>query len=308
MKNMFQKLDFPNRITIEITNRCNVSCTFCPRQTVNMPLGDMDEKTYKKIIDEAAQHLPIKLVLFFRGESVLHPQFLDFAKYAKEKGIGPIQFASNGKALTEELADKMIEIGIDFVSFSLDTIDKELYAKSRLTGDLDLSMKHVIAFAGKCKDRRLKGLSAPTIQVSTIELEEYMPGQEKFICFWKQYADIVRVYYEHDDKGHFANPEVQRQFAAMTERRPCRKVFTDFLIYWNGYTALCNYDWNGYIKGFNVKDMSIKEIWDSQEYEQVRQMHYNNNFCEDIICRDCDHWRIDYVENGCLGKVYKCQA
>lgn len=63
----FKKLEFPNRITVELTNRCNVSCTFCPRQTVNMTLGDMDWNLYKKIIDEASLHLPVKLVCFFRG-------------------------------------------------------------------------------------------------------------------------------------------------------------------------------------------------------------------------------------------------
>ena len=118
---MFKKLDFPNRITVELTNRCNVSCTFCPRQTVDMPLGDMDEELYKKIIDEASEHLPIKLVCFFRGESILHTNFIKFVRYAKDKGIGPIQFASNAKDLTEELADQILEVGIDFISFSLDT-------------------------------------------------------------------------------------------------------------------------------------------------------------------------------------------
>ena len=166
-------------------------------------------------------------------------------------------------------------------------------------------MKNVISFSKKCRERKRKRLFAPVLQVSTIEIEEYLVRQKEFIEFWQQYVDIVRVYYEHDDKGHFANQEVKMYFAEMTERKPCRKVFTDFLIYWNGYTALCNYDWNGYIKNLNVKDMSIKEIWDSKEYEDIRQMHYNNTFCKDIVCKDCDHWRIDYVDNGCLGKVYK---
>ena len=60
-----EKLQFPNRITVELTNQCNVSCTFCPRQLMNMKIGNMDRKLYFKIIDEAAEHLPIKLVLFF---------------------------------------------------------------------------------------------------------------------------------------------------------------------------------------------------------------------------------------------------
>ena len=100
-----ERLDFPNRITVELTNQCNVSCSFCPRQDVPMEIGFMDMGLYRKIIDEAAQHLPVKLVLFFRGESLLHPHFLQCLGYAKERGIGPIQFASNALALDAETAE-----------------------------------------------------------------------------------------------------------------------------------------------------------------------------------------------------------
>lgn len=299
-----KRLEFPNRITVELTNRCNVSCTFCPRQSVDMEFGDMSDELYKKIIDEISNHLPVKLVFFFRGESILHPHFFEYAKYAKRKGVGPIQFASNGKALDAEMADKILEAGIDFISFSLDTLNNDLYAKSRQTGDLNLSMRNVVSLCEKCKQRKAEGKFTPTIQVSTIELEEYVPGQKEFIDFWKEYADIVRVYYEHDDKGHFVNEYIKKQFENTLERKPCRKVFTDFLIYWNGFTALCNYDWNGYIKQLNVADMSIEEIWKSDAYENIRKMHNENRFCETIMCADCDHWRIDYTEKGYLGKLY----
>ena len=139
-----EKLVFPNRITIELTNKCNVSCTFCPRQTIPMKLGCMDMTLYKKIIDEASLHLPVKIVLFFRGESLLHPQFIDCLRYAKEKGLGPIQFASNALALTSNITEMMLEAEIDFVSFSLDTLNPEVYKKTRATGDLKKSMDNVI--------------------------------------------------------------------------------------------------------------------------------------------------------------------
>lgn len=299
-------LEFPNRITIELTNQCNVSCTFCPRQSVPMQIGYMDFSLYKKIIDEAANHLPIKLVLFFRGESLMHPQFMDCLRYAKERKIGPIQFASNALALNEDTVDKMLDIGIDFISFSLDTLNPELYKKTRLSGNLKTSMENVIRMSRKCMERRREGLSSPELQVSTIEVEEYMEDQQAFINFWKEYVDVVRVYYEHDDMGRFRNQEVEKLLKnEVKERQPCRKVFTDFLIYWNGELALCNYDWNGGLAGLNVRDMSIYDIWHSDTYERIRRMHNENCFGSDIICDKCQHWRIDYTKNGFLGKAYK---
>lgn len=301
-----QKLTFPDRITVELTNQCNVSCTFCPRQCMQMEIGFMEMDLYKKIIDEASSHLPVKLVIFFRGESLLHPQFMECVRYAKEKKIGPIQFATNALGLTSELAEQIADAGVDFISFSLDTIDPEVYKQSRLTGDLSVSMENVKQMSEICADRKRRGLFSPTLQVSTIEIPVYMERQEEFIQFWKKYADIVRVYYEHDDQGRFRNKAIQKQLEReVPERLPCRKVFTDMLIYWDGRLALCNYDWRGELKGINVNHMSLQEAWDSEYYEEIRNMHMEKCISDDIMCRDCDHWRIDYMADGFLGKVYK---
>lgn len=304
-----KKLDFPNRITVELTNQCNVSCTFCPRQSVDMKIGFMSMELYKKIIDEASDHLPVKLVIFFRGESLLHPEFIECVKYAKDKEIGPIQYATNAFELTNDMADKLLETGIDFISFSLDTLDPEIYRKSRLCGNLDISRDNVIYLSKKCDEKRKKGLQVPTLQVSTVEIEEYMPEQGKFIEFWKKYVDIVRVYYEHDDNGKFRNVEVQRLLEEeVPERKPCRKLFTDLLVYWDGQLALCNYDWRGGLQGLNLNKMTIEEAWNSKLYEQLREAHNNGEIADDIMCQNCQHWRIDYMQNGYLGKLYTRRA
>lgn len=304
-----KKLDFPNRITVELTNKCNVSCTFCPRQSVGMKIGFMSMELYKKIVDEAARHLPVKLVVFFRGESLLHPQFIECVKYAKEKGIGPVQYATNAFELSKDMADKLLETGIDFISFSLDTLDSEIYKKSRLCGDLDVSRENVIYLSKKCEERKKKGLQAPTLQVSTIEVEDYMPGQKEFIEFWKSYVDIVRVYYEHDDNGKFRNAEIQKLLEEeVPVRKPCRKLFTDLLVYWDGQCALCCYDWRGGLPNLNLNKMTIEEAWNSEVYEQLRKAHNNNEIPDNTMCQKCQHWRIDYVENGYLGKLYTRRA
>lgn len=64
-----KKLDFPNRITVELTNQCNVSCTFCPRQSVDMKIGFMSMELYKKIIDEASDHCLLNWS-YFSGENL----------------------------------------------------------------------------------------------------------------------------------------------------------------------------------------------------------------------------------------------
>ncbi len=297
------KLDFPNRITVELTNNCNVLCTFCNRNKICMDLGYMSEELFRKIIDEAAEHLPVKLVPFFRGEPLMHPLICEFIAYAKKKGIGPIQLATNALLLNNEMQDRLIESGVDYVSFSLDTTDAELYSKSRLEGNLNLSRENVISFCRKCKERVELGLFAPKTQASTINLEEYMATQEEFIDFWKNHVDVVRVYEQHDEKGRLVDEKLRQKLDVFTTRKPCRKVFTDMIVYWDGKLALCNYDWDESRDIGNLNETSIIEAWNSDEYKKIREKHLNGNFDEEI-CKECHHWKIDYMDNGYLGKSY----
>lgn len=299
-----QKLKFPNRVTVELTNDCNVSCTFCNRQKVAMDIGYMDEKLFYKIIDEMANHLPIKLVPFFRGEPLMHPQIIEFIQYAKSKGIGPIQMASNALLLNAKMQDALIEAGIDYISFSLDTIDPQVYKCSRLLGDLSISSKNVESMGLKCKERKKRGLFAPMLQVSTINIEEYLAGQKEFIEKWLSYVDVVRVYEQHDEKGQLVDPKIRTKLDLFKERKPCRKVFTDMIIYWDGRLALCNYDWNEHRNIGNVNVTTLQDAWDAEKYEAVRHMHLCNRFDEGI-CAECHHWKIDYTEDGFIGMTYR---
>lgn len=305
MRNVkMEKLSFPNRITVELTNACNVSCSFCNRQVIDMEIGYISDDLYYQIIDEASQHLPMKLVPFFRGESLMHPHVIDYIKYAKEKGVEPIQLASNALLLDDAMQDALIESGIDFISFSLDTTDANVYSCSRKYGDLELSSRNVESLGRKCIERRKKGLSAPVLQVSTINLPEYMDNHQEFIDKWTQFVNVVRVYEQHDEHGGLVDPNVCKKLDFLDKRRPCRKVMTDMIIYYDGRLALCNYDWDEERPIGDLSKMTMQEAWNSAEYERIRNMHLS---CEmdDSICSKCQHWKIDYLDGGFMGQSYK---
>lgn len=301
---MFKSGVFPKRITVELTNICNISCSFCPRHLIKMPFGYMEDDLFYKIIDEAAKHLPVTIVLFFRGESLLHDQLDAFIKYAKQKGIGPLQLASNALALTDEIGDKLIAAGLDFISFSIDTNNEVIYKQARKNGDLQTSRNNILHFVKKCEEARKNGVQTPEIQVSTVDLPEYKNGQQEFIDFWQQYADRIRVYIEHSTDGNLGSIQ-QALPLNSSQRQACQKVFSDMIIYWDGKVALCNHDWNNILPLGNIKEMGIAEIWNGEEYEKVRNMHRTAEFPKDIVCKKCDHWQMYYLSDGFLGKVYE---
>ena len=299
---MCMENDFPGRITIELTNSCNLNCSFCPRHLVSMDQGYMGEHLFRKILEESLMHLPIGLVLFFRGESLLHPQLPHFIQLAKELGFGPIQLASNGLLMEDGLADQLLDSGLDFLSFSLDTLDGALYKESRKNGDLDRSIRNVVQFAERCRMRQSNGQTAPQIQVSTVDIPEYRNGQSGFIVFWLKHVDRVRVYVEHSSDGDLGS--IRGANAASQDRKPCKKVFTDVVINWNGDVGICNHDWDRKDELGNVNTQSIASIWNSEKYREIREYHTENRFPKGFLCSTCDHWQVFYAPEGIMGKVY----
>ncbi len=76
-------LDYPHRIVIELTPQCNLSCSMCPRNYVQTNDGYMSKDLWQRLIDDIAKTEPDAIVLpFWRGESLLHPHFIELIKYA----------------------------------------------------------------------------------------------------------------------------------------------------------------------------------------------------------------------------------
>ncbi|MFQ5450102.1 MAG: radical SAM/SPASM domain-containing protein [Nitrospinaceae bacterium] len=293
--------DFPERVTVELTPICNLSCVMCPRHE----LGDggyMDAGLFKKIIDEMAGHPGVALVPFFRGESLMHPRFFELMRYAKEKNISPIQLTSNATILTEKIALQILDLGIDFLSFSLDSNDSEAYRAVR-GFDLDRVRQNVERFL---ELKKSMGLELPRVQVSAVETEPARKHIEEFVAYWKDRADRVRIYTEHSRDGVYGRlDQAPEEFP---HRLPCKKPMNEMVIYWDGQVALCNHDWNRKEFLGDVGKQSIQEVWEGAPYQEVRARHLENRCGQDPTCKGCDHWKVSYLKSGMMGRLYEKEA
>ncbi len=296
---------FPGRITLELTNHCNLNCTFCPRKLMEKHLGYMDTDLAKRLIDEMAEHLPVSLVPFFRGESLLHPDWAEILEYAKSRGIGPIQLTSNGMCLDREASQVILDLEIDFISFSMDTVDPEIYEQTRRRSRYDQVVRNILQFV---ELKRRRGKSLPQVQVSSVDTELHRPGKEAFVAFWRPLVDRVRIYIEHSQDGHPGS--IAEPLPSFSRRLPCWKPYTDMIVYWDGQVALCNHDWTrDAAHGLgNVARQSIAEVWKSPAYDEVRKAHRVGEVASLSPCAHCDHWKMFYLEPGYLGEMYENTA
>jgi len=265
--------EFPKRVEIELVSDCNLRCTYCPRHYVNDLTGYMDLDLFKRLIDEISSYPDRIIVLHRRGESLMHPKFVEMVNYVGQK-FQEVQIATNATLLNKKRSQAIID-NLDFISFSLD--HPENFDKTRLPAKYKSVEASILKFLemnqGKVRT-----------QVSMVQTEETpLNFVDEFKEIWEGKVDRIRVYQEHSKEGVFGSLEKPRR-----ERMPCMMPEYECLVYCDGKVGRCNHDWDGDPMG-DVSNMSLYDVWHSEKYYDLRRQHQELKIC-DKVCSGCDSW------------------
>ncbi len=125
----------PRGIDIELTNRCNAACRFCPRH--EMPAeGDMSDEVFERVLAFARQQ-PIGTVYFIgRGEPMLHPRFVEYIARIKQVSGLEFEVFTNGLGLEPEVVDRLAALNDPELNIAINVSLHSLQAEThrRLTG------------------------------------------------------------------------------------------------------------------------------------------------------------------------------
>lgn len=289
---------FPSRIILELTNRCNLSCAMCPRKYINFRKGFLKYSLFKKVVDEISEYPGVGIIPFFRGESLLHPNFIPMLRYIKSKKISPVQLSTNAVLLNEKMSEEILDSKIDFISFSLDGFNESIYRKTRRGADFGLVIRNIEHFL-----RKKKGQPLPQTQVSMVETRLTKKTISDFVARWINVVDRVRVYKEHSRKGRFGSLKNANK-RGMKIRMPCLKLITEIAVCYNGDVAICNHDWNRKEFIGNASKKTLRDIWNNRHYQALRRMHFEGNILPGTVCYGCGHWKAYYSKDGLIGKLY----
>jgi MoaA/NifB/PqqE/SkfB family radical SAM enzyme len=153
----------PSRMYIECTAACNISCTqaCCAPETGitrTRQAGMLDFELFKRVIDEAGPSLG-RVDFFNYGEAFLHKRAVEMCEYIKAQFPHIYLYTStNGLALTEAQARRLVHSGIDEVTFSIDGATQASYVKYRQRGNFDLALANLRAMAD---EKRKAGRDLP---------------------------------------------------------------------------------------------------------------------------------------------------
>ena len=129
----------PGRLYVECTAACNISCNqaCCAPETGitrTRQAGMLDFDLFTRVIDEAGPTLG-RVDFFNYGEQFLHKRAVEMCEYIKSKFPQIYLYTStNGLALNEEKARRLVHSGIDEVTFSIDGASQDTYVQYRQRG------------------------------------------------------------------------------------------------------------------------------------------------------------------------------
>lgn len=288
----------PISISIEPTTSCNLRCPECPSGLRNFtrPTGMLEEKFFRKTIDDLASHL-IYLTFYFQGEPYLNPKFLDMVKYASCKKIFT-STSTNAHYLNDENARKTVESGLHRMIISIDGATQETYEQYRVGGQLNKVVegtKKIVAWRKKMKSKTpylifqflvvkpnehelekikkmAEDLGVDEVKFKTAQMYDFENGNE--------------LIPENEKYSRYRKNETGKWEIKSSLLNQCWRMWSGCVITWDGVVVPCCFDKDAKHKLGDLKFQNMKEVWSSEQYFNFRKSILRSRK-EIDICKNC---------------------
>lgn len=287
----FSPGDFPFRLSVESTNRCNLKCVYCPREDSGRGFGHMEFELFASIARQAAGKETIFYPQGF-GEPLLHPRMREMLRVANAAGVRCVDLITNGTMLDEANCHAIIDASTTVVTVSLDGIDPDAFERIRVNARYD----EVVAGVHRLlRLREERGATFPVVVLSVVGLPEVAPKYEAFRSYWRPFlrdTDDVFMCSAVTWAGAMAMPgrEDARPDPDPSRRPPCRMIYKSLQIYYDGRATPCCYDHACALQVGDARTQTVEEIWNGEPLRALRRLHETGRSGEIPLCRDCpDH-------------------
>lgn len=171
-------------LRISVTDRCNFRCTYCMPVEGVAYVAHADVLSFEKIcgIVKIASSHGLRKVRLTGGEPLVRKDIVDLVRMISQiDGIEDLALTTNG-VLLPKYADQLRTAGLHRVNISLDTLDKDLFAKVTRGGNVDEVLAGIEA---------AKAAGLNPIKINVVRLVKEL----------NQNIDEVREFCERNDLG-----------------------------------------------------------------------------------------------------------
>ena len=281
------------KIHVEISNICNLQCTFCPEVIRTKKMIDVD--LFRNIIQQIAP-LTEQVAFHLMGEPLVHPKLETFVEICGELGV-PIFLVSNGVLLTEKRAQILLNPAFRQVNFSLHSFPDNYPEK-----DPTEYLEKIFQFT----ERALVERPELYINYRLWNLQEVRGkgGRNQDLLdavetrFGKEIGrtfDVIqnksrkikgRLYLHYDTEFVWPSPHLP----LLGDQGTCHGLSQHFGILVDGTVVPCCLDKEGNIPLGNVRDATVLEILGNPRSQAILRGFHEGKLKEDL-CQKCQYVR-----------------
>lgn len=281
------------QVYIEITNKCNLTCSFCPR--TGRPPADMDAALFAMIAEEV-KPLTDKVYLHVMGEPLMHPEFTHFIQICADKEL-PVAITTNGTMLNPDSTNTLLHPIVRRVNFSLDAL---------LPGELNDSeandkLGKILAFTSRAFEQRPDLYIYYRLWNLAFSSERLDSEMNRKICRRVEDAFGITIPSHGHSSGRKSRQLLNRLYLHTDTRFTwpgegesplqntngfCHALSSHFAILVDGTVVPCCLDHNGVTSLGNCRDESLISIIDSPR-ALIMAKGFNDRKLIEPLCRQC---------------------
>jgi MoaA/NifB/PqqE/SkfB family radical SAM enzyme len=266
----------PYRYFIDLINVCNLQCPLCPTGLgiLGRPRGRMTGELYRRIIDEI-QPYAYQVELYNWGEPLLHPEIIDFIRYARQRRI-TVGLSSNLHRLDARMSRELIDSGLNRLLVSIDGVNQETYQKYRRGGNLEQVLGNLRRFI---ELRNSMGRKEPFItwrllisrfnegEIEAVRQKARRLGVDYFVASPLYVntldADSAREWIPSDPGRTVYQETLKNEW-------PCNDLWENLVINWDGGISPCCWVHQAAHDLGNVSGRRVDEVWNSLFFRSAR--------------------------------------
>lgn len=279
------------KIHVEISNICNLQCSFCP--PVERSKKIMDENLFAKII-RGNKHLTEEFCFHVMGEPLGHPQFPRFVEICEQEEV-KIFLVTNGTLLNDTNQRAMLSPAIKQINFSLQSFSSNFPGK-----DPSAYLNKIFSFTKIAFEKfpqmyinyRLwnllesdAGLAKNEIYLKKIETA-FGVSINRIVDVRKEKSKhVINKLFLHFDTEFIWPSE---KFPQRSTKGYCHALKTHVAIHANGDVVPCCLDKEAAINLGSAQNMSLADILTSPRATKMREGFQQRNLVENL-CQKCSY-------------------
>ena len=273
---------FPLQLDIELNSTCNFNCIMCIQNYCKPKAEYMELETVFDLINQGYENKLESIKLQYRGEPLIYPHLFEVIRRAKFNGLY-VHFNTNASLLNELVIKELIFSGLDKIICSIDSMFPDIYNTIRENGDFQTILDNLTNLRF-WKNIYKKNIPKIRIQAVKQELNKKEIEGGLYQSFWSLLSDSIGIEECFDLLDNTED-------ATELPNWHCGQLWQRLVILAGGEVIPCcggiDYKADKIYSVGHIEKSTIKEIWNCNKLEKIRELHCEGNSHKIEMCRKC---------------------